>query len=88
MFAQEKKQSLQINDSDRIQIIQNLKILDEAAKNAISDTIYCCWGSITFLESKTYIDAGTVGNRLGTFGFTKEALCEWHKWYSKKYESK
>lgn len=75
-------------DSSEAELIQHLKILDEASKNSKEDTIYCCWGSITFLERKSYISAGTIGSIIGTFGFTKEALAHWHKWYEKKYEKK
>ena len=35
-----------------------------------------------------YIATGTMGNMLGRYGFTKEALKQWHEWYIKKHGRK
>lgn len=84
-FSQEIKHVDTAKDNIQTDLIRHLKILDEASKNAKEDTIYCCVASINFLERETLISAGTIGNIIGTFGFTKEALMQWYKWYEKKY---
>lgn len=81
-------QNLPINDSLKKDFAFHFKILDRAAKKSKADTIYCCRGSTGFMEKYTDIESGTMGNILGRYGFTREALRQWHEWYNKKYGRK
>ena len=84
-----RKELVQNVDSLKKQFVKHFKALDKAARknNKISnaDIIYCCQSSVNFMADKTDIEPGTMGNRLGYPGFTKEALKQWHEWYDKKY---
>lgn len=75
-------------DSLKKEFAYHFKILDRAAKKSKADTIYCCRGSTGFMEKYTDVESGTMGNILGRYGFTKQALRKWHEWYNKKYGRK
>ena len=81
-------QSTSYSDSLKKEFDYHFKVLDRAAKKSKTDTIYCCQVSADFMERNTYIETGTVGNMLGRYGFTKETLKQWHKWYNNKYGKK
>ena len=76
------------DDSLKKEFAVHFKILDRAAKKSKADTIYCCRGSATFMEYQTKIETGTMGNVFGRYGFTREALKQWHEWCNKKYGRK
>ena len=78
-------QSTTASDSLKKEFDYYFKVLNKAARESKIDTIYCCQVSADFMERYTYIQTGTMGNMLGRYGFTKEALTQWHEWYVKKY---
>lgn len=74
-------------DSLQKQFAYHFKKLDKAAKKSKADTIYCCQASANFMERNTPVETGTMGNILGRWGFTRQALRQWHEWYDKKYKA-
>ena len=77
-----QKKNWNETDSLELQFIKHFKLLDKTSKENSKDTIYCCLSAVNFMTDKTDIESGTNANRLGYFGFTKEALKRWHKWFS------
>lgn len=82
------KQNTKESTNIKKEIIFHLNVLDSAARKHKEDTIYCCGASASLMEKYTDIETGTAGNMLARYGFTKEALKNWHKWFDEKYKKK
>ena len=62
--------------------LHHLTILDEAAKEEKKDSvIFCCPGSIAFMEITSGIQAKADGTTFGKLSFTKSELERWRQWY-------
>jgi hypothetical protein len=62
--------------------LHHLIILAKAAKEKKKDSvIYCCPGSIAFMEITSGIEAKADGTPFGRLYFTKSELEKWRQWY-------
>jgi len=82
LFSQNRQDSLNTKKI-KSEFNYHFRILDSAAKTALSDTITCCYSSIYFMETYTKINGEAFVTYFGQFYFTKKDLLKWHNWYGK-----